>query len=858
MPRWSTLFAFQKFKEDFGFQRGTPGPGDLQRTQSQEQLKPVASAGSEAEHAQSDESEEGTWPELDELDEDSWNGSNVPSQTAPPGGPWRIGEFVFFSCFDSGNCLRVDESKSSPGTPSLPKGEESQKEQESLKVQQHEMQEEKERAQGQYEERVDQDEHQQSQQEQSQLEQQDQRDTREQQQKPCQTQADQGQQEAKEATDKLMDAPKLPGPRAKKKQGKSIPRRRAEASAWKPETEGIPVFYFDVRIRADCAGTAFQRSDCQWFYFGMQGHFAAGCKLRFQVFGLSRFKSCKSSSVRAKFLLDGLLPVVRARSHSWNFIAGSSGVRQVEEGPGGLAFTFEHVVQSETDLLFFAMTFPYPLKQVRRHMISTGRRLKEQGNYAHLEHLCNSFGGRPVELLTITGPGGSCGRLPALCLDGDTGKCPRASQRPRHFRARKAVFISSRVHPGETPASFMLKGLLDFLASGCAASKALLQRYVFFILPVLNPDGVELGHHRTDLKGENLNRVYGSANFVDHPSIAVAEAACRAADQHQGGLRLFLDFHAHSVRRGAFLLGDAQSSDAEASAKLFAYALARRSETFEYSQSDFFDAVAGTGKTTAAATGQALCFTVETNYCRGHHSAMPFTPEIWCSLGQACLEALLDVDLAESTIPRHLAPLPPSLVLACERHCTDLQEVSATLRTKDNVSVAGPSRALPYFATVLGPTDDFIPSQYVWRNPELIGKEVEVIDWQPEIPSRPRLCRLHDCDGGVWLQESDLRFTAAQRGCFFYGSLRKVEISDEVQPSSASSRMLLQGTVIEAHERRVCGGKLRLKIACSADDPGGWVSEYCSNAFDPRLGGRAQLMRLSGPQERGIPGRQRE
>ena len=34
-------------------------------------------------------------------------------------------------------------------------------------------------------------------------------------------------------------------------------------------------------------------------------------------------------------------------------------------------------------------------------------------------------------------------------------------------------------------------GLLEFLASDCAAAKELLRRYVFFVVPVLNPDGRE-------------------------------------------------------------------------------------------------------------------------------------------------------------------------------------------------------------------------------------------------------------------------------------------------------------------------------------------------------------------------------
>ncbi|CAJ1367950.1 unnamed protein product, partial [Effrenium voratum] len=101
-------------------------------------------------------------------------------------------------------------------------------------------------------------------------------------------------------------------------------------------------------------------------------------------------------------------------------------------------------------------------------------------------------------------------------------------------------------------------GLLDFLASGTAAAQELLRRFVFFILPVLNPDGVACGHHRLDLRAENLNRVYGKASWEDHPSVVAAEKACLRAHRHQG-LRLYLDLHAHSNRRGGFLLADAGS-----------------------------------------------------------------------------------------------------------------------------------------------------------------------------------------------------------------------------------------------------------------------------------------------------------
>jgi murein tripeptide amidase MpaA len=42
---------------------------------------------------------------------------------------------------------------------------------------------------------------------------------------------------------------------------------------------------------------------------------------------------------------------------------------------------------------------------------------------------------------------------------------------------------------------------------------------VFYIIPILNPDGVARGHFRMDTKGINLNRCYLNPSLKEHPSI---------------------------------------------------------------------------------------------------------------------------------------------------------------------------------------------------------------------------------------------------------------------------------------------------------------------------------------------------
>ena len=91
-------------------------------------------------------------------------------------------------------------------------------------------------------------------------------------------------------------------------------------------------------------------------------------------------------------------------------------------------------------------------------------------------------------------------------------------------KEKRVVFVSARVHPGETPSSFVLKGFLDFiLKEDDIRAQKLREKFVFIVVPMLNPDGVYRGHYRTDSRGVNLNRVYLETVPEWHPTIAATK-----------------------------------------------------------------------------------------------------------------------------------------------------------------------------------------------------------------------------------------------------------------------------------------------------------------------------------------------
>jgi hypothetical protein len=80
------------------------------------------------------------------------------------------------------------------------------------------------------------------------------------------------------------------------------------------------------------------------------------------------------------------------------------------------------------------------------------------------------------------------------------------------IKSKNRVFIHARTHPAETPPSFLIEGMIDYLQTESSIVKNILSEFEFYIFPMQNVDGVNEGNYRTTPQTENLEVMWNYDN----------------------------------------------------------------------------------------------------------------------------------------------------------------------------------------------------------------------------------------------------------------------------------------------------------------------------------------------------------
>jgi murein tripeptide amidase MpaA len=128
------------------------------------------------------------------------------------------------------------------------------------------------------------------------------------------------------------------------------------------------------------------------------------------------------------------------------------------------------------------------------------------------------------------------------------------ASRAEDIAVRRAIIITSRVHPGESNASFIMHGILTYLVSEEPGAKYLRNNFVFKIVPMLNPDGVIVGNYRCSLSGQDLNRQWICPSSKNQPENYSCKQMMRKTLESRDIL-FYCDIHGHSRCKNLFMYG---------------------------------------------------------------------------------------------------------------------------------------------------------------------------------------------------------------------------------------------------------------------------------------------------------------
>ena len=105
----------------------------------------------------------------------------------------------------------------------------------------------------------------------------------------------------------------------------------------------------------------------------------------------------------------------------------------------------------------------------------------------------------------------------------------------------KMMIVIGRLHPPEVTGTLALQSFVKTLCSDSETARQFRKEYTVFVVPIMNPDGVDNGHWRHNLGGIDLNRDW--ADFNQPETQIVRDFLRKKLNGTQRKLYFGIDFH---------------------------------------------------------------------------------------------------------------------------------------------------------------------------------------------------------------------------------------------------------------------------------------------------------------------------
>ena len=183
-----------------------------------------------------------------------------------------------------------------------------------------------------------------------------------------------------------------------------------------------------------------------------------------------------------------------------------------------LSFCY-HVNKNNINMpIYFALCFPYTYTTLQEYLYKLSI-TKTNKNKIKFSTLNKTVCGNPLDILYIS----------------------NFSSTQSEINSRQSIIFTARVHPGETSGSYVIESVINNLLNNSEQSNNLLNKYIFKIVPMLNPDGVIHGHYRNNILGKDLNRMWQEPKDNETPTIYYLKKLISINKPF-----FFCDFHGHS------------------------------------------------------------------------------------------------------------------------------------------------------------------------------------------------------------------------------------------------------------------------------------------------------------------------